>query len=235
MFDSRLQTITDQLLARNLQYQHPTLLWTAIALTRIDHPALYNRAIRLMLHCIHGYPYLFDAGRLRASSSTTGSLLFDVPELVQSRTDSVSDDKAQDFLRLPDSFWTYSEKWSPRFEGVQSYLLYALMSAESETTAIPLLYALMRVAWDGLVDTAPTRHMMTITAFLPCLYLQLAGEQSPDVGGIKLADVLAELGFLVGRVNQPLQQRFQVCVHPRPACYVVCDVYIACFRMVHVR
>jgi hypothetical protein len=46
-----------------------------------------------------------------------------------------------------------------------------------------LITTLMRVIWDSVVDNSPTRHLITIIAFLPSLYLQLCGEKTWYVDG----------------------------------------------------
>jgi len=232
MIVDTLKAVSEELLGKGLLPSHPSLLWTAIALMRCDHPMIYNRALDL-LTLIKGYPYLFQtASRSRLSSSASVSLTVSAvkaskrpigglssfaideastqvyesehPEKQVSEEDDIvgADSKT---LHLPEDFWTFSEKWNPRFDGVQPFILQGLLSPVTEANALNLISTLMKVVWDPIVDNAPTRHLITIIAFVPPIYLQLCGDKPADFGGYKVAEVLTDMASMVARFSPALQ------------------------------
>ncbi len=105
--------------------------------------------------------------------------------------------------RLTEEFWSYSERWSPSFEGVQPYLLPGLLDPSTEAQSLQLLQVLMRVAWDAVVDTSPTRHLLTIIAFMPPLYLKMCGHAGTLA--IDVAEVSEMLCSAVLRPHVPAE------------------------------
>jgi hypothetical protein len=106
---------------------------------------------------------------------------------------------------LPEDFWLFSEHWSPRFEGIQPYLLQGMLAADTESNALNLIHTLMKVVWDPVVDSSHIRHLTTVMSLLPWLYIQIKNEQAR----VRVREILADLAGVIGRFSKDLAATFR--------------------------
>ena len=221
--------ISERLLSQGEIYKHPILLWTAVALLRCDQTSIYDRALHMLHLVLPGYPYLFEStfhSRLSISMSPDHDVNdediddevedenmddLEVNPLSARFSENVKDVEA-DRAVIPENFWSYSEKWNPRFEGTQPYLLQGLLSPVSEGETLASLSLLNNVAWDNLVDVNSTRQVITVVAFIPRLFLRMRGEASgsgSDDVLDSIIDILKDIGAVVSQSAPQLQECFE--------------------------
>ncbi|GAB5365407.1 hypothetical protein AAMO2058_001055100 [Amorphochlora amoebiformis] len=131
--------ITRHLASIGKLHNHPSLLWTGIALLRCDQPSIYNVGLDILAH-LKSYHYLTVK------------------------------------REIPQSFWTYSEGWNPRFTGVLLSLIPGMLNPLTEGKTMDLLYRLIRLPSNSLIglDTSSKiRQVISIVMFLPWLHLSL--------------------------------------------------------------
>jgi hypothetical protein len=196
MIMETLHSVAEQLLAQDRLYQHPAVFWTAAALLRCDQASLYRAALRLLNTVLPGLPFLYVSPE--PLTRGRGESTLDVPNpaaMAAAAASSANADRAPPSSAMPDDFWSYCEKWTPKFEGVQPYVLLGMQAPASEPDAMAALSSLMRVAASPtLVDAKLTRHLITILAFLPPLYREMTSARTlGSAFGVQVAQTLTDL------------------------------------------
>lgn len=246
-----LKAVADKLLEEERLHQHPSLFWTAVALLRCDAPNIYDRALDLLL-CMRGYPYLYRSVAAGASpladlfsampgATTAGGASHPVMRAAAvsvmgagpaaaSPTAGAGLGADAPLVSLPEDFWLFAESWSPRFEGVQPYLLPGLLNPRTEPTSLILLGSMLRVVWDPIVDSSQTRYLTMVLGLLPWLYEQIRKEQA----NVQVREVLYDMASVIGGFSRELSQILQDAVSYtkdqadlflRRVCMELCDAY----------
>ncbi|ETO31986.1 hypothetical protein RFI_05129 [Reticulomyxa filosa] len=91
--------------------------------------------------------------------------------------------QAQETDGLPEKFWDYCEEWTPRFEGVQQYLLQGFLRPQFEELCLKVIKDALVTKMDNIMDRSNLRPCLALIAILPfvCYHSRRSPEKLTDL------------------------------------------------------
>ena len=139
--------------------------------------------------------------------------------------------------RLPHEFWSYTDDWTPKFEGIQPFLLQGLVEKDLERSTLTTLHRLMGVEIDAVVDPTQMRPLMSILGVLPWIYRTVTENRHSVDAAQVVPNLFTSLSELTrGYTNlQKLFERYSSQVQPYFLyfCFFFCFLcFFVCFFLV---